>query len=74
MEPGASGKADLPPVTRLAGSPTVGDRPVVHAAWQRQPEPKEQTQPEPKPIYLDVPLVALASMCVGFLMGRSRKD
>jgi membrane protein len=74
VEPGASGKADVPPVTQLAGSPKVGEQPVVHAAWQRQPEPKVQAFAEQKPIHLDVPLVALASMCVGFLMGRFRKD
>ena len=75
VEPGASGKADLPPVKQLAGSPKVDEsEPVVLAAWQRQPEPQPQITTQPKPIHLDVPLVALASMCVGFLMGRFRKD
>ena len=74
VEPGASGQADVPPVTQVAGSPKVGETPVVHAAWQRQPEPKDRAMAEQKPLYLDVPLVALASMCVGFLMGRFRKD
>ena len=74
VEPGASGAPEMPPVTQLAGSPTMPERPMVHAAWQRQPEPKDHAVAKQKPIYLDVPLVALASMCVGFLMGRFRKD
>ena len=74
VEPGASGKADQPAVAQLAGSPKLAERPVVHAAWERQPEPKERAVAAQKPIYLDVPLVALVSMCVGFLMGRFRKD
>ena len=75
IEPGASGKADVPPVSHVAGSPKVDERaPVVHAAWQRQPEPQPQITTQPKPIYLDMPLVALVSMCAGFLMGRFRKD
>lgn len=74
VEPGGSGAPEVAKVSHLAGSPTLPDKPVVHAAWQRQPEPKDNTVPEPKPLYLDVPLVALASMCVGFLMGRFRKD
>ena len=73
VEPGASGAPEVPPVTQLAGSPTVPKRPVVFAAWQRQPEPTQQAVTELKAIYLDVPLVALASMCVGFLLGRFRK-
>jgi hypothetical protein len=60
------------PVTQVAGSPRVGEQPVVHAAWMRQPEPKDAT--EKKDIHLDVPLIAAASMAVGFLLGAFRKE
>lgn len=66
-----SGTPDAPPVDKVAGSPRPPERAVVHAKWQRQPEPKDQT--EPKQIHLDVPLVAAASMVIGFVLGALRK-
>ena len=67
-----SGAPTVQPVTQVAGSPRVGEQPVVHAAWMRQPEPKDAT--EKKDIHLDVPLIAAASMAVGFLLGAFRKE
>ncbi|HEU5314555.1 MAG TPA: YihY/virulence factor BrkB family protein, partial [Chloroflexota bacterium] len=66
-----SGAPSVPPVTKVAGSPRVGEKPVVHAAWQRQPEPRDAA--EKKDIHLDVPLIAAASMALGFLMGAFRR-
>ena len=67
-----SGASDLRPVSRAAGSPQPPDKPIVHARWQRQPEPKDAA--EPKQIHLDVPLLAAASMAVGFVLGALRRE
>ena len=67
-----SGAPALRPVDRVAGSPQLPERPMVHAKWQRQPEPKDAA--EPRAIHLDVPLLAAASMAAGFVLGALRRD
>ena len=59
-------------------SPSYAGAPAVTPAWTAQAAPALLSREEgrlegQKPIYLDVPLVALVSVCVGFVLGWFQK-
>lgn len=73
IKPARPAGQDLQPANGLAGSPRYAGGPVATPAWMSQPAPLDRAAQardrESKPIHLDVPLVALVSVCIGFVLG-----
>jgi membrane protein len=75
-EPG-SGAPNVPAVDGGSPRPSYTGAAVAAPAWMSQQAPeihsREEGKLEEKPIYLDVPLVALVSVCLGFFLGWFKK-